>query len=279
MKHLTNVASRFVNCPLMIHPPKLEVIIRAIGPRLGIEPEAVLTRRVPMDATATLVSRYAEASDESDYAVVGGIAVIPVQGTLLKKESFMSAWSGCSSYEQIRSQVAEAVDDASVRAILLDVDSPGGETAGCFDLADYIYSVRGIKPIYAVANDVALSGAYAIASSASRVFLSRTGAVGSIGVYALHVDQSGLDKELGAKYTYVFAGERKVDGNPHHGDRGAESPNQRRGHRRHAGGGGVGGERAAAAGRRGWHVRRRHERPQPPGRWANHHGGKGRNFH
>ena len=127
----------------------------------------------------------------------------------------MSAWSGCSSYEQIRSQVAEAVDDASVRAILLDVDSPGGETAGCFDLADYIYSVRGIKPIYAVANDVALSGAYAIASSASRVFLSRTGAFGSIGVYALHVDQSGLDKELGAKYTYVFAGERKVDGNPH----------------------------------------------------------------
>ena len=107
------------------------------------------------------------------------------------------------------------MDDAGVRAILLDIDSPGGETAGCFDLADYIYSVRGIKPVYAVANDIALSAAYAIASSASRVFLNRTGAVGSVGVYALHVDQSGFDKELGAKYTYVFAGERKVDGNPH----------------------------------------------------------------
>jgi signal peptide peptidase SppA len=215
VKHLTHVASRFINCPLMIHPPKLEVIIKAIGPRLGIDPDAIWARRVPMDATATLMARYMEAGGERDYAVIDGIAVIPVQGVLLKKESFMSAWRGCSSYEQIQRQVAGAVDDGGVRAILLDIDSPGGETAGCFDLADYIYSVRGIKPVYAVANDIALSAAYAIVSSASRVFLNRTGAVGSVGVYALHVDQSGFDKELGAKYTYVFAGERKVDGNPH----------------------------------------------------------------
>ena len=35
MKHLTHVASRFVNCPLMIHPPKLEVIIKALAPAAG----------------------------------------------------------------------------------------------------------------------------------------------------------------------------------------------------------------------------------------------------
>ena len=136
MTHLTHVASRFINCPLMIHPPKLEVIIKAIGPRLGIDPDAIWARRVPMDATATLMARYMEAGGERDYAVVDGIAVIPVQGVLLKKESFMSAWSGCSSYEQIQRQMAGAVDDGGVRAILLDVDSPGGETAGCFYLAD-----------------------------------------------------------------------------------------------------------------------------------------------
>ena len=162
----------------------------------------------------------------------------------------MSAWSGATSYEQIQRQVASAIDDAGVRAILLDIDSPGGETTGCFELSDYIYSVRGIKPVYAAANDIALSAAYAIASAASKVFVTRTGAVGSVGVYALHVDQSGFDKELGAKYTYVFAGEKKVDGNPHratgrsrqrrhpggsgprvrdlHRDRGAESQGRRR---------------------------------------------------
>ena len=214
MKQLAHVASRFVNCPLMIHPPKLEVIIKALGPRLGSDPDAVLAPRVPMDATVTLMSRYAEAGDDRDYEVVDGIAVIPVQGTLLKKESFMSAWSGASSYEQIQRQLASAVDDAGVRAILLDIDSPGGETAGCFELTDYIYSIRGTKPVYAAANDIALSAPYAIASAASKVFVTRTGAVGSVGVFALHVDQSGFDKDFGAKYTYVFAGEKKVDGKP-----------------------------------------------------------------
>ena len=215
MKHLTHVASRFVNTPLMIHPPKLEVIIKALGPRLGIDPEAVLARRVPLDATATLMSRYEEAGDDRDYAVLDGVAVIPVQGTLLKKESFMSAWSGSSSYEQIQRQIASAIADAGVSAVLLDIDSPGGETAGCFDLVDFIFSARKEKPIWAVANDIALSAAYAIASSAERIWLNRTGAVGSIGVYALHMDQSGFDKDLGVKYTYVFAGARKVDANPH----------------------------------------------------------------
>lgn len=215
MKHLAHVASRFVNTPLMIHPPKLEVIIRALGPRLGIDPEAALAQHVPMDATGTLMSRYPDAGDDREYSVIDGIAVIPVQGTLLKKESFMSAWSGSSSYEQIQRQVANAVADAGVSAILLDIDSPGGETSGCFDLADYIFSVRGEKPVWAVANDIALSAAYAIASSTSKIYLNRTGAVGSIGVYALHMDQSGFDKDLGVKYTYVFAGARKVDANPH----------------------------------------------------------------
>ena len=111
MNRLSHVASRFINCPLMIHPPKLEIIIKALGPRLGIDPEAVLATRVPMDATATLMAGYMEAGDERDYAVMDGIAVIPVQGTLIKKASFMSAWSGSASYEQIQRQVASAVDD------------------------------------------------------------------------------------------------------------------------------------------------------------------------
>ncbi len=215
MNHLTHVASRFVNTPLMIHPPKLDVIIRALGPRLGINPDAVQGQHITTDCTATLMSRYGSAGEERDYSVIDGIAVIPVQGTLLKRASFLSAWSGSSSYEQIQRQVGNAVADAAVSAILLDVDSPGGETAGCFDLADYIFSARNQKPIWAVANDLALSAAYAIASSASRIYLNRTGAVGSIGVYALHMDQSGFNKNLGVSYTYVFAGERKVDANPH----------------------------------------------------------------
>jgi len=69
--------------------------------------------------------------------------------------------------------------DPRVRGIVLDIDSPGGEAAGLFDLADRIAAARAIKPIWAVANDAAFSAAYALAASASCVTLTRTAGVGS----------------------------------------------------------------------------------------------------
>jgi hypothetical protein len=64
----------------MIHPPKLEVVVEGLGPRFEIDCDAVLATRVPMDATATLMARYAEAGEDRDYAVLDGVAVVPVQG-------------------------------------------------------------------------------------------------------------------------------------------------------------------------------------------------------
>ena len=212
MKPLAHLASRFVNTPLMIHPPKLEVIIRALAPRIGIDGQLMPKSEV----SSTLAERYNSAGgDGHDYQLVDGVALIGVQGTLVKRDSWLSALSGCTSYQAIEQQIAAAIADDNVSAILLDIDSPGGETCGCFELSDYIYSARGKKLIYAVANDVALSAAYAIASAADKIYVTRTGAVGSIGVYALHTEQSGFDKTIGVKYTYIHAGARKVDGNPH----------------------------------------------------------------
>ena len=62
--------------------------------------------------------------------------------------------TGCSSYAQIGGYLRDAVNDAGVRAILLQVDSPGGKTTGGLELSDFIYSIRGAKPIYAVADDL-----------------------------------------------------------------------------------------------------------------------------
>jgi signal peptide peptidase SppA len=97
----------------------------------------------------------------------------------------------------------------------LDIDSPGGEVSGLFDLVDFIYESREVKPIYAIANDHAFSAAYAIASAASKIFVNRTSGVGSIGVIATHVDQSSYDKKEGIKYTTIFAGDKKNDLSPH----------------------------------------------------------------
>jgi len=195
----------------MIHPPKLDLMVQALGPRLGIIPTAV----AGAEPAERFAAAYMEQADDSDYQVIDGVAVIPIQGVLTKKESWVSAFSGCSSYDLIGRYVQEAVNDAAVRAILLQVDSPGGETTGCLELSDYIYSLRGAKPIFAVADDFAFSAAYALTSAADRIFITRMGAVGSVGVVVLHTEDSKFNDEQGFKYTYIFKGDRKVDANPH----------------------------------------------------------------
>jgi signal peptide peptidase SppA len=143
------------------------------------------------------------------------IAVVPVLGPMVKRGSFLDALFGFGNYEDVQARFDAAVADPSIDAILLEIDSPGGEAAGAFDLADNIYAARGSKPVWAIANDSAFSAAYAIGSAADRLFLTRTGGVGSIGVLAAHVDQSGYDEKQGVKVTTLFAGSRKNDFNAH----------------------------------------------------------------
>ena len=109
----------------------------------------------------------------------------------------------------------DAATDPAVRAILLEVDSPGGEAAGVFDLSDLVYEARSLKPVWAVGDEEAFSGAYAIASAAERLIVPRTGGLGSIGVVAVHVDRSARDAMEGFRATTVYAGARKNDFNPH----------------------------------------------------------------
>ncbi|BDU56000.1 hypothetical protein LTEGF4_16810 [Limnohabitans sp. TEGF004] len=146
---------------------------------------------------------------------VPNIAVISILGTLVRRTGAMDAASGLTSYASISAQINAAINDPNVDAVLLDIDSPGGEAGGAFDLADEIVSARSTKPIWAVANDDAFSAAYAIACSAERIYLTRTGGVGSIGVIALHVDQTQRDALDGYRYTAIYAGDRKNDLSPH----------------------------------------------------------------
>jgi signal peptide peptidase SppA len=108
-----------------------------------------------------------------------------------------------------------ALADPQVSGILLDIDSPGGEASGSFELARRVREVAALKPVWAVANDAAYSAAYAIAASAQRLFVTETGGVGSIGVIALHVDQSVKDAMEGYHFTAITAGAHKNDYSPH----------------------------------------------------------------
>ncbi|MEJ2375963.1 MAG: S49 family peptidase, partial [Pseudolabrys sp.] len=203
MLDLPHVASRVFGTPLMIARAKLEIILGVLGPRLtGSALEVVGREADPAPLTSVTPEQ---------------IAVVSVVGTLVSRSGYLDAASGLQAYGDIADAIAAAMDDASVRGVILDIDSPGGEVGGLFDLIEQIQAIKsaGGKPLWAVASESALSAAYAIASTADRLYVTRTGEVGSIGVVAVHVDESGADAQAGFAWTFVFAGEHKVDGNAH----------------------------------------------------------------
>jgi HK97 family phage prohead protease len=153
--------------------------------------------------------------EEQREGLQDGVAILPVRGTLVKRGAYLDSMSGLTSYEALQGEFSSMMADPDVKAIVMDIDSPGGEVSGMFELAAAIAAARGTKPIIGIANDSAFSAAYCLASCADRLLVTDVGGVGSIGCYMLHMDQSGYDKEKGLKYTYIHSGDRKVDGNPH----------------------------------------------------------------
>lgn len=155
-----------------------------------------------------------EASAHQLRKVRGGVAVIPLHGMIEQK---MSLWSyfglGCST-EACEMALDAHLADKSVDAIVLDVDSGGGGVYGIQELADRLFEARKQKPLYAVANSMAASAAYWLASSAGNLIATPGADVGSVGVYALHADLSAALAEEGVKVTLVKAGSYKAETAP-----------------------------------------------------------------
>ncbi len=213
MNPFPHLSQRLFNTPLAITPRKAEIVTAALAQRLGIASFARIGgQMVALDAGAWDEGD-AGPAEQRAYDVVLGVAVIPVQGTLVNRLGSLRPYSGMTGYDGIRHNLMQALADAEVRAVLLDIDSPGGEVSGCFDLADTIHDARGIKPIWAVLNDSAYSAAYAIASACDRITVPRTGGTGSVGVICMHVDFSKALAQAGIAITLIQFGDRKSDGN------------------------------------------------------------------
>jgi len=198
--NLPHLASRLYGTPLLLARAKLDVILSVLGERVNW-PESDL-------AVPSILKR-----PSIDAPV--GIAVIPVVGSLVRRTVGLDPASGFTSYAEIAGMVDAAIADASVEGIVLDIDSPGGEAGGVFELGERIRAADGVKPVWAIASDTAFSAAYAIGCAASRLLVSRTGGVGSIGVIAMHVDQTARDAQQGYRYTPITAGDHKNDFSPH----------------------------------------------------------------
>ncbi|ENN93210.1 phage protein [Bartonella bovis m02] len=203
------LVSRLFNVPHMLAPAKFDVILNFMTPRLfegNKFPPGAFSQEDPLCQILP-----------ETYVVKNHVAILPVHGTLVRRGAWLSAASGLTSYDGLRDAFQEAIEQPDVGAILLDIDSGGGEAGGVFDLVDAFraLSQQYNKPIWAHANEMACSAAYAIACAASQIWVARTGIVGSIGVVCAHLDQSRADEMDGYKWTFVFEGDHKVHGNPH----------------------------------------------------------------
>lgn len=207
--NLPHLAQRLFNTPLALHPRKAEVVMAALTDRFG------LTRIQSMSDWDDEDDSFSRQARDTGYDVVEGIAIIPIQGTLVQKLGTLRPYSGMTGYDGIRACFLRALNDSEVKAICLDIDSPGGEVAGCFDLVDEIYAARGSKPVWAILSESAYSAAYALASAADKIIVPRTGGVGSVGVIVMHVDWSQKIKNDGLQVTIITYGDRKAESNPY----------------------------------------------------------------
>lgn len=146
---------------------------------------------------------------------VGTVAVVPVIGTLTQRvEEIGSSYTRATS--DIAAEVRAAAAEPKVDAVLLEVDSPGGEVFGVPEAWQAIREAAKMKPIVAHANSVAASAALYLASAASEFWVTPSGEVGSVGVYALHVDASKALEDMGEAWDFIVADASpfKVEGNP-----------------------------------------------------------------
>lgn len=206
MANLMHLADLLFNRPLLVTPEKARILYSVLAKHNNTQLNQLDGEPIKRDLTGRVVGK--------PYQIIQSkIAVISVVGTLVNRGSWVGAECGIVSYEGLEKQLKTAVADNQIEAIVFDFDSPGGDTSGCFELAEQIRNLSQRKKIVSFVNGMACSAAYALASATSEIVATQSSSLGSIGVFCMHWDFSKqLDME-GVTPTYIYAGAHKIDGN------------------------------------------------------------------
>lgn len=145
----------------------------------------------------------------------GGTAVLSLVGPIQQREDMWSMYGYAVATEAFKRALDAAVSDDTVKSIVIDVDSPGGDVSGVEELAAAILAAREVKPITAVSNAWMASAAYYLGSQATEIVVTPTGLVGSIGVILLHGDFSRAYEESGVTVSIIRQPARKAEANPY----------------------------------------------------------------
>lgn len=142
--------------------------------------------------------------------IKGNVAILPLKGYISNRTSLFGLLLGTPA-ESFGKWFQAALNNPEVGAIVIDVDSGGGEAQGTQELSKMIYEARGPKPIISVVNAYAASAAYHIASAADEMVITPSGLAGSIGVLSVYRDESKALEDAGVKYTIIKAGQYKAE--------------------------------------------------------------------
>jgi signal peptide peptidase SppA len=191
-----------------------------IDPRKAVEIAAMLELRARFGPRATPYRQIKAFDDErherpAAETHAGGIKVLRLYGTIVPRmERIEDVSQTAASLVDFGRRFDAAAADTNVKGIVIDVDSPGGTVDLVPEMAARIRNARREgRPIVAVANTIAASAAYWIASAADELVVTPSGEVGSIGVYTVHEDLSAYLKAAGVRISVISAGPRKVEGN------------------------------------------------------------------
>jgi len=197
-----NIINAVCSTVWAIMPEKLDAILAFLSAKSGVgffsEAEVEIETKVATTAKN----------------IKGKIALLPLVGTISQRIGSMNHISGGVSTDEFGAWFDAAVADNEIGAIVIDTDSPGGNVFGVQELSQKIFDARGSKPIIATVNSLMASAAYWIGSAADEIVITPSGEVGSIGVIAVHTEDSKAEEQAGFKTTVMTAGKFKGEGNP-----------------------------------------------------------------
>ena len=150
-----------------------------------------------------------DGEDDEDALTSDGIAILSIDGVIGRKVSDLKKSSGVCDLLDVQAKLGTAMRDENCKGVMLVIDSPGGTVGGVPECAELIAACAAMKPVVSYCDGVMASAAYWLGSQADAVYSSKTGEIGSIGVYQAILDASRAYEMEGYKVELFKTGKFK----------------------------------------------------------------------
>jgi signal peptide peptidase SppA len=197
-----NLTDLFCNTPWLITEAGLRELISMAG-KLSVSSEPTPEQQHELEiAAATSPDELARTLPKTE----DGIAIINIKAPLVALPSFWQMLSGCLLTGAVRNRISAAADAPDISAIILDINSPGGQAMGIAETGAEIARAAKKKPVIAYNSGRMASAAYWLGSQASTIVSDPTSEQGSIGVVVEWADARGYWEQMGVKFYSFVSG-------------------------------------------------------------------------